>query len=254
MVRTVLVICMLLITSAPTSARGFELGLSGYYWDTELSGDIRVDGSDILGTQLDFNDDLGIDDEASMVIETFWGVGRHHFMASIYHTNCKGISLLGRDITFNGETYYASDTIHSELELAVLEGVYRYDVIDLENIMAGFSIGLMGKIKVMTGSARIESERTGEQNKKDFTAPIPLLGAAVHVGLIGDLLEVRAMATGLGYAGNAVMDGQAELSLTPVPFLDITGGYRLFKIDIDEDEVEFKYDTSGPYIGLTLKF
>ncbi|HQP30450.1 MAG TPA: hypothetical protein PLB81_03920 [Deltaproteobacteria bacterium] len=95
---------------------------------------------------------------------------------------------------------------------------------------------------------------TGERTKEDFSAPIPLLGANVHVGLINDLLEARVLATGIGYGGNPIMDAQAEVSFTPLPFLDLTGGYRFFDIDVDEDDVAFKYDTSGPYIGAAVKF
>ncbi len=41
---------------------------------------------------------------------------------------------------------------------------------------------------------------------------------------------------------------------SPFPFLDIHGGYKSFIMDIDEDEVVFDYDMSGPYVALTLSF
>ena len=233
---------------------GLELEMRGYVWTPELSGDIRVDDDALAGTKLDFVDTLGLDDESSAVIEVFLGTGRHHVMLGYHQADYKGNKVLDHEVVFNGEVYHASDTIRTELEFTAMEGMYQYDVIDLENILAGFSIGLVGKVKVLKGSAQIESEMTGEQTKQDFTAPLPMLGANVHVGLINDLLEARVLATGMGYSGNTVMDAQAELSFTPLPFLDITGGYRFFKIDVDEDDVEFKYDTSGPYIGAAIKF
>jgi hypothetical protein len=175
-------------------------------------------------------------------------------MLGYHQADYKGNKVLEQDVVFNGEVYQAYDTIRTDLEFTAMEGLCQYDVIDLENILAGFSIGLVGKVKVLKGSARIESGMTGEQTKEDFTVPISMLGANVHVGLINDLLEARVLATGIGYGGNTVMDAQAEVSLTPFPFLDITGGYRFFHIDVDEDDVEFKYDTSGPYIGVAIKF
>ena len=45
-----------------------------------------------------------------------------------------------------------------------------------------------------------------------------------------------------------------EISWTPFPFIDIHGGYKTFAIDIDEDDVILDYDTSGPYVALTLSF
>ena len=247
-------VVLLMVVAGSVPAWGFELGVRGYMWMPELSGDIRVDDDALLGSKLDLVDTLGLDDESSAVIEVFLGAGRHHIMLGYHQMDYKGDKALDQDVVFNGEVYQANDTIRTELEFTSMEGMYQYDVIDLENILAGFSIGLVGKVKVMKGSARIESEQTGEETKKDFTAPIPMLGANVHVGLINDLLEARALATGMGYSGNTVMDAQAELSFTPLPFIDITGGYRFFNIDVEEDDVEFKYDTSGPYIGLAIKF
>jgi len=254
MKQSVYAAAILVTVALSLPAWGLELGVRGYVWTPELSGDIRIDDDALAGTKLDFVDTLGLDDESSAVIEVFVAAGRHHIMLGYHQADYKGNKVLDQDVVFNGEVYHASDTIRSELEFTAMEGMYQYDVIDLENILAGFSIGLVGKVKVLKGSAQIESELTGEQTEKDFTAPIPMLGANVHVGLINDLLEARVLATGMGYSGNTVMDAQAELSLTPFPFLDLTGGYRFFNIDVDEDDVEFKYDTSGPYIGVAIKF
>jgi hypothetical protein len=45
-----------------------------------------------------------------------------------------------------------------------------------------------------------------------------------------------------------------DISWTPFPLVDIHGGYRTFVIDIDEDDLTFDYDMSGPYVALTLSF
>ena len=65
---------------------------------------------------------------------------------------------------------------------------------------------------------------------------------------------VAVLVTGMGYSGNTVFDGLAEISLTPFPFLDIHGGYHFFIIDVDEDDAAFDYDNSGPYVALTVSF
>lgn len=254
MKRIVRMVLIVLAVGYSLPAWGLELGVRGYLWTPELSGDIRVDDNELAGTKLDYVDTLGLDDETSPVIEVFVGAGRHHVMLGYHQADYKGTKVLDQEVVFNGEVYQASDTVRTELKFTAMEGMYQYDVIDLENILAGFSIGLVGKVKVLKGSAQLDSEMTGERTKEDFTAPIPLLGANVHVGLINDLLEARVLATGIGYGGNTIMDAQAEVSFTPLPFLDLTGGYRFFDIDVDEDDVAFKYDTSGPYIGAAVKF
>lgn len=252
--RIVLVLIVVGMTAGTVPAWGLELGVRGYYWTPKLGGDIRVDDNAILGTKVEYVDTLGIDDESSPVIEAFLGAGRHHLMVGYYQVDYRGEQALTQPVVFNGDVYTINDTVRSQLEFQALEGMYQYDVLDFENILAGFSIGLVGKVKVFRGSARIESVLTAQRTEKDFNAPIPMLGANVHVGLIGDLLEARVLAAGMGYTDNKVVDAQAELSLTPLPFLDITGGYRFFNIDVDQDDVAFNYDTSGPYLGVAVKF
>jgi hypothetical protein len=132
--------------------------------------------------------------------------------------------------------------------------MYQYDLLDLENILAGFSLGAVGRIKLFDGEVEIKSFTPPESESESFTAPIPMLGLNLHLGILADLLEARVLATGMGYGGGTIFDGQAEISLTPFPFLDIHGGYRIFSIDVDADDVEFDYDTSGPYAAVTLSF
>lgn len=254
MQRFVLTVFIMIMAAGTVPAWGLELGGRAYFWRPDLKGDIRVDENGLTGTKLDFVDTLAIDDESSAVVEAFFGIGKHHLMLGFYQVDYKGTKQLNQEVVFNGESYPVGDTIHSEMDLRTVEGMYQYDIIDLENILAGFSVGLVGKVKVLSGSAQIRSELSAEQTNKDFTAPIPMLGANVHIGLIAQLLEARALVTGIGYAGNKVVDGQAEVTLTPLPFIRLTGGYRMFKIDVDQDDVEFNYTTSGPYVGAALNF
>jgi hypothetical protein len=62
------------------------------------------------------------------------------------------------------------------------------------------------------------------------------------------------LVTGIGYSDNKVFDGQAEISLTPFPFLDIHGGYRFLKIDVEEDDVKLDFENPGFYVALTVSF
>ena len=234
----------------PVSA--FELGVRGYYWFPELSGDLRVDDAGIVGTELNLEDDLGVDDESYPIIEVLAGIGRHHLSLSFYNADYEGDVVLSQDIIFNGELFQVNERVVSNLEYDNYDFMYRYDLIDLENFLAGGSLGLVARLMVFDGSASITS--TTVTTKEDFTAPIPMLGANFHVGILKDVLEARVLVTGIGYSDNTIFDGQAEISLTPFPFLDIHGGYRFFIIDVEEDDVKFDFDNSGLYVALTVSF
>ena len=74
------------------------------------------------------------------------------------------------------------------------------------------------------------------------------------MGILKDILEARVLITGIEYSDHTAFDGQAEISLTPFPFLDIHAGYRFLSIDVDEDDVKLDLEISGLYVALTVSF
>jgi hypothetical protein len=247
-----LFICFFAVFGFVLPVSAFELGVRGYYWFPEMSGVIRVDDAGIVGTELDLENDLGIDNDSYPVIEVFAGIGKHHLSLAFYNLDYDGDTVLTKDIYFNGELFQANERIASSLEYDNYDVMYRYDLIDLENFLAGGSLGLVGRLMVFDGSASMASATV--TTKENFTAPIPMVGANFHVGILKDIIEARVLVAGVGYSDNTAFDGQAEISLTPFPFLDIHGGYRFLKIDVEEDDVKLDFDNSGLYVALTVSF
>jgi hypothetical protein len=244
--------CFFAVIGVVSSVSAFELGVRGYYWFPELSGDIRVDNAGIVGTDLDLGDDLGIDSKSYPIVEVFSGIGKHHLSLAFYNLDYDGDTVLTKDIYFNGELFHANERVVSNLKYDNYDVMYRYDLIDLENFLAGGSLGLVARMMVFDGSASISSATV--TTKENFTAPIPMVGANFHVGILKDIIEARVLVTGIGYHDNTAFDGQAEISFTPLPFLDIHGGYRFLKINVEEDDVKLDFDDSGLYVALTVSF
>ena len=240
------------VFSLSLPVQALDLGVRGYYWFPTLTGDIRVEGSGISGTKLDLKDDLGLDDEFYPVVEVFAGVGDHHLNLSYYRADYSETNTLDKEISFSGRTFAANVPISTSLEYDVLDLTYQYDLLDLENILAGFSLGLAGRVKLFDGTAGITSSI--QSASEDFTVPIPMVGVNFHLGILTNYLEARIMAAGIGYGDGTMFDGQADISFTPFPFLAIHGGYRAFFVDVDADGVDLNYDTSGPYVALTVGF
>jgi hypothetical protein len=204
----------------PVSSLAFEIGARGYYWFPSLDGTVKVDEAGIIGTTIDFENDLGIEDENYPSVEVFVGGGNHHL--SLTHTDIEysGKNTLTRAIIYRGTTYAVSDLVTSSIEYKMIDLHYQYDLLDLENILGGFSLGAVFQVKYLDGNVSLKA--TGIDEKEDFTIPIPMVGLNLHMGILADM--------------------------------DIHGGYKSFIIDIDEDEVVFDYDMSGPYVALTLSF
>ena len=253
MKKTYLALSLLLVTLLlPASTLAFEIGARGYYWFPSLDGNVKVDEAGIIGTTIDFEKDLGIEDENYPSVEVFLGGGRHHLSLTYTDIDYSGKKTLTEKITFNGEDYKVNALVTSSIEYKMMDLYYQYDFLNLENVLAGFSLGAVLQVKYLDGEVGLKSIIFDE--KEDFTLPIPMIGLNLHIGILADILEARLRGTAIGYAGNAIYELMADISWTPLPFLDIHGGYKRFVIDIDEDDIVFDYDMSGPYVALTLSF
>ena len=243
---------LLAVLLLPVSSLAFDIGARGYYWFPTLDGNVKVDKSGIGGTTLDFDDDLGIGSENYPSIEAFVGLGDHHVSLTCMKVDYSGKKTLVMPIKFSGKTYSVNDVVDSSIEYTMIDLHYQYDLLDLENILAGFSLGGVFQIKYLDGDVSLKT--TGIDEKEDFILPIPMLGVNLHVGILADILEARIRGTAIGYSGNTICEIMGDISWSPFPFIDIHGGYKTFFIDIDEDDVVFDYNMSGPYVLLTVSF
>jgi len=242
----------ILIFLAGIPVHAFELGARAYYWFPSLQGDMRVDDGG-KGTKVDLKDDLGVDDESFPSVEVYGGLGRHHLSLMYTPIDYSGSTTLDQDVRFKGKTYARETKVDSDLEACMLDLEYQGDIINLENILAGFSLGIIGKVKYFDGEAKLNSAAEGE-TKETFSLPIPMIGIGAHIGILANILEARAKVTGMGYSGNVIYEALADISWTPFPFLDIHGGYRHIKIDVDEDDFYLNSSFSGPYAALSVGF
>ena len=232
----------------PVSSVAFEIGARGYYWFPSLDGSVRVDEAGIIGDVIDFDEDLGIEDEDYPSVEVFVGGGNHHLSFTYTDIDYSGRKTLTKEIIFKGEPYLVGALVDSSIKYKMMDLHYQYDFLNL----GGFSLGGVFQVKYLDGHVGLKGD--GIDEKEDFTMPIPMLGLNLHIGILADVIEARVRGTAIGYSGNTVYELMADISWTPFPFIDIHGGYKRFVVDVDEDDVIFDYDMSGPYAALTLSF
>lgn len=239
------------------TASAFEVGARGAYWITTFSGEFQLDSDGVRGTLIDAQDDLGIEDEDFVFGEVWLWAGDHHLTLAGMKVDYSGDETLSEPIVFGGVTFPAGVQAESSLEYLMLDLTYQYDLIDLENVLAGFSLGPIVQVKYLDGEVKMEGREpvSGLQieESETFRFPIPMLGVGAHLGVLADWVEVRARAAGITYQGNSLIEALGEVGVTPFPFLEIVGGYRYFSIDIDEQDVLLDYKQYGPYVGLSLQ-
>ncbi|UCH07103.1 MAG: hypothetical protein JSV55_13650 [Deltaproteobacteria bacterium] len=236
----------------PFTSSAFEIGARGYYWFPSLDGKLRVDEAGTIGDTVDFEHDLALQDEDYPSVEAFVGVSKHHLDLTYTKVDYSGSNVLTRDIVFDGKTYSIGDLVSSSIEYKMIDFHYQYDFINLENALAGFSLGGVFQVKYLDGEVSLKT--TGLDEKEDFTLPIPMVGLNLHIGIIADILEARVRGTAMTYSGDSMYELVGDISWTPFPFIGIHGGYKTFVIDVDEEDVLLDYDMSGPYVAITISF
>lgn len=242
-------VCVFCMAASVINAAALEIGARGYYWFPSLKATMKAGSA---GTEFNLKNDLGIGNSNTYTVEAFTGIGKHNLGLSYTPFDYSATKVIDKQIVFDKKTYGAGTSVNTNLNLRMFDAEYRYKLVDLENILAGFSISLLGKIKYLDGEAKMNSALAGEQ-KQTFGIPIPMVGAGLNVGLIANILEARAKATGIGYSGNYFADAIADIAVTPFPFVRISGGYRYMKIKIDNvSDTYGDLDFYGPYLGLAV--
>lgn len=246
-------LCLLAgITSSAMAMPGFEAGVRGSYWFPDLSAKVQTFEPAPAGTKFDAKDDLGVGDENVFSGEAFLRTGRFHLRAGFTPLSFDGSRTLTENIVFNGQTFAVTDNVISSLDVKMVDAEIQVDLVRPDLVVAGFYLGLIGKVKYVDGEVELRSATMTE--RKDFRAPIPMVGVAAGVGFLENLLRADARAAGIAYSGNHLFEGDICLSVLPFPFLRIQGGYRLIDLKVDEDDIVAELRLSGPYAGAQISF
>jgi len=247
---SIFALCLIVVAAMPVGA--FEIGARALYWFPSLDAEVKADNAGIVGNKLNLKDDLGVGNESFPSFEVFGGIGKHSVSLAYTPIDYSGSKTLTTPINFNGKTFSA--TVDTDLELKMLDFQYRYRFLDVENILAGFSLSAIGQIKYIDGLASIRDTASASKAEYTLNVPIPMIGAGAHAGILAGLLEARAQLTGAVYSGNYLYEALADLSFTPFPFVAINAGYKILHIKIDHNDVFLDSTFSGPYVGLTVSF
>ncbi len=239
------------------SVFAFGFGARAEYWIPTFTGDLRVDNNGVTGTEINIKDDLGVGNENFPVVEAYFEAGNHEITLTYSQVDFSGAKNIEKNIVFYGNTYNVNAYVESDLKTSMIDFEYQYKLLNFKNILAGLSIGIIGKVKYLDGEVRMHSSTIGSvyDNKEDFHVPVPMVGLGAKIGLLANILEARAKVTGMGYSDNYFYDAMADISVTPFPFLNIYGGYRAMSLKIDNvSDIYAKMDFYGPYAGLALSF
>ena len=233
-------------TAAADSVLGIYVGVSS--WQQNYDGSIRdLDTGGSVGEEIDFNTDLGLDDEKGNVIY----VALEHgvpFLPNIKLQSTEietdATNVLNRSFSYGGETFTASDTVATEADLSHTDLTLYYQVLDN---WVSLDIGLT--VRLFDGFVSITSST--DSAREDFDAPIPLLYANARFDLPLSGAYAGVIAHALGDGDNMFVDFQATVGYESSFGAGVEAGFRSLDLDLDDiDDVEADLTIDGAFIGV----
>jgi len=244
---TVLLLLLLSVFFAGSSYAlpGVEVGARGYYWFSGIDGGAQTDLDPV---KLDFKNDLGIKDEDIGSGELFLRWGRNHFIVDYSTISFHGTTT--KALTFSGQTFNVN--AEGTLDYDQIDGIYQFDFIKFNPVIAGFRLGVMIQVKYVDGF--VEVKEATITKKETFQLPIPMIGLASSLSVLKNMVVIEARVAGIAYSGNRAVDGQLLAGFKPFPFFEIFGGYKIFDVKVDETSLNVDYTIDGPVAGIQLSF
>ncbi len=244
----------LFATAEPAaSARFVEVWGEFRYWRPTLESKIVASTAALFGTTLDPVSDLGLEEEQNAfegrVGLTFFG--RHKLRIGYLPLSFEGDRTITGSINFDGQTFSASTRVLTNLDLKILRGGYGFDFFKTPVT----SLGILFEVHYFDGTARLRSSTGTPDEEVEFRVPVPVLGLAFRAYPITRILSVGAEVVGVSFGSRGhYLDGEASLTFSPWPFVELTGGYRVIDLHGEEGDDTLDLRLHGPFASLTLRF
>jgi hypothetical protein len=229
------------------------VSLKAGYMSLTPEGKFASTDSNVLNTKIDIEDDLDIGDSEEIMVEAALRFGSFRLTASYLPLNFSGTSALNRQINFGNETFDVNTTVEGEMDVDLYDLGLTWYLLNFDDLPVRFQFGPELSVKVVDGEASIMDKTTGIREEVSGTVPAPTIGARARVGL-ADFLAVTGRVGYTEYSDNSLLDADAQLEFSPIPFVGIFGGYRYLDLDVDEDDILIDATFKGPYGGAFLRF
>jgi hypothetical protein len=183
---------------------------------TDRSTSARLDSDEGDGTDINLEDDLGLEGSTSAFRfgGSLWIGSRHRIDVSAFDLSRTASRRIEETINYGDEVFEIDTVVTSESDLTILKTDYTYALFNRDRGYLGATAGLyIAEVKLSLSEASL-----GTAESEDLTAPLPLLGVRGEYYLT-ERFALRGVAQWF-----SVDTGDAEGSLRDVY---VAGDYRL---------------------------
>ncbi len=221
------------------------------YWFTNLDSNVTATSGTVVGTDLNLVSDLGLDDhesfpEARITLE----LGNHSFRYAYLPLSWSGETVTDTTITFAGKTYPVFSAVSTDVQVDYHRFSYRYDLINKLNNR----LGIIVEVKYLDGRVNLKDAAFGLDESTRLQIPIPAVGIGGQLA-IPFLANIRAEITGMSLGSMAyVVDGEANVGFHPLPFINVSAGYRYLKFHVEQNDDTGSVALRGPFVTVSANF
>lgn len=233
--------------------------VGGFWPDIDTS--VRIDGNGgRIGTQLDFESDLGLDDrDALFTAGAGMRIGKRHYLDLLYFDLSRSSGHeIERTINVGDQTFTAQATLNTYFDTEVVRFSYGYAFVSNDKHLL---LGQFGAHYTRVGAGLSLSNDRSVSAEADSDIPLPVFGVVYNYNITPSLsLNLRGQIFRLEIEG---IDGSldnlsASLSYAFTPHFSLLGGYNYYAIDVDADtdhwNGSFDFGYRGPWLGLSYGF
>ncbi|MCQ9205274.1 MAG: hypothetical protein NG737_03055 [Omnitrophica bacterium] len=229
--------------------------IQGYYWLTDLTSKVKVTSNSIIGTDINFKDDLGIQDDDFGDIRLMWNLTSKSQLRLAYtEIDYNGSENIIRNIVFDGQTYTIGARVDTGLDIKYLRLGWIQQLIGVDAGSANTTLDLLFEVKGFLIDASLGVPSLGISESEKFIGAIPALGIIFNSKLHKSV-NIFAELSGL-YIGDYgyIFDAEAGIEIIPRDNFSILAGYRILSLKIENDSDYAEIEIIGPFFGATFRF
>lgn len=249
----------------PAAAYDHRFEVRGGWFFTRFNTDLRVDSNAGLGTDVNLEDDLGMDQsDHTWFAGLEWRIATHHRLSVEYFNFDRSATrTLNKEISIDEETYPVGSTLSSEFNLEMLPVAYSYSFIRNERHELAGSIGVHWTQLEFNaiGSASLNGTDADFSTTQDSDLPLPLVGGRYSYN-ISERWQVGTNASyfylSIDNIDGSLLSLNAHTEYWVSENFAVGGALDYFRLNVDASQNDFsgdvKYSYFGPKVFLKVGF
>lgn len=244
------------------SAQGERIRIRPRLWLTQESGKVRGDASPSTpGTDLNLDDDMGIDDDSALWVQLMLAQGMGRTWLNVWQTNAEGRTTLSSAETLDEGSFPAGTTVEGKLKIRYVNMI-REQLLQQPFRLFGFPTLLSWLSGIEYVDILFELSGGGSAGDKGLQYFRPQIGLRAEMYLSRSfILDLHVFAfpdLEIDNVKARTLEWQVGLTIVLAKHITVDAGYRFTNITAEEDDggekAEADVDLEGYFFGLSLFF